>query len=118
MLFDFYLIMRKDISPIAIGASTSICAVIGLYLANVLVLYKKGENIQKAKQTAISILVSLLIISLFPGVDLLGHLGSLMAGLFLGMALLPGSDRELSKMKIVGIVTFTLYTCILLTIFF
>lgn len=118
MLFDFYHIMREDISPIAIGASTSICAIIGLFVANVIILHKKGENIERAKQIVISILISLVIISLLPGVDLLGHMGSLVSGLFLGLMLIPGEDKELSTVKKVGVIAFISYTCVLLTIFF
>lgn len=117
MLFAFVNLRIHHMATIAIGASTSICAIIGLYVAYVIVLHKKGEDIKQGKRQVLTMLLSLLVISLFPGVDLYGHLGSLLSGLFLGMMLLPASDPEVSIIKKIGIVLFVLYTVMLLTLF-
>jgi membrane associated rhomboid family serine protease len=117
MLFDLYNLKIRGQASVAIGASTSICAIMGLYIAQVIILYQKKEDIKQAKRSVISMLISLVVISLMPGVDLLGHFGSLFSGLFLGMMLLPGSDVEVSKVKKIGIGSFIGYTMILLTMF-
>lgn len=62
-------------------------------------------------------LISLLIISLVPGIDFFGHFGSLISGFFLGLSLIPKDDRELRRTKIIGIVLIVAYTLALLTIF-
>lgn len=62
-------------------------------------------------------LISLLVVSLVPGVDFFGHFGSLISGFLLGLCLIPKDDRELRRTKIVGIVSMAAYTIALLTIF-
>ena len=44
MLFVFKNLVMKTRSAISVGASTSICAIMGLYVANVIVAYFKGED--------------------------------------------------------------------------
>ena len=62
-------------------------------------------------------LISLLVISLVPGIDFFGHFGSLISGFLLGLCLIPKDDRELRRTKIIGIVLIVAYTLALLTIF-
>jgi membrane associated rhomboid family serine protease len=101
---------------IAVGASTSICAIMGLFVANVLVLYFKGQDVKALKKRVIFMLSSLLLISLIPGVDFYGHLGSLLSGLFLGLIIISSGDNEVSKLRNVGIVCLALYTLMLTAI--
>ena len=118
MLFDFKNIKFGTPNTIAIGASTSICAIIGLFIANVIALYIKGRDIKDAKRIVCTMLITLLIISMLPGIDFFGHFGSLISGVLLGMMLIPQGDRELNKMKWVGIIGFAIYTLLLLSIWF
>lgn len=46
MLFDFYNLKVRNQASIAIGASTSICAIMGLYIAQVIILYRKKEDVK------------------------------------------------------------------------
>ncbi len=116
-MFDLINVRFKSSIAIAVGASTSICAIVGLYLAKVFIAYKKGEDIQQAKRTAISIIVSLILISLFPGVDFWGHFGSLFSGLFLGLIILSVSDKEIRSLLVLGIVLLSVYSLILFSTF-
>lgn len=90
----------------------------GLWISNIIILHKKGRDIEQAKKNAMFMLVSLLLISLLPGISLLGHLGSLLSGFFLGLLLLPGPDKELGLIKKIGIGCFGVYTFVLLAIWF
>ena len=45
------------------------------------------------KKNVIFTFVTLVIISLIPGVDFAGHMGGLLSGLFLGLILIP--DKEI-----------------------
>lgn len=74
---------------LSVGASTSICAVLGLYYVEII---NKSFNNEGMPCNTIKILIAntviLLICSLMPGVDFFGHFGSLIAGILLGGALL------------------------------
>ena len=118
MFFDFINLLQKDYSGLSIGASTSICAIMGLFIANVIALYYKGADIRNAKRSIIFMLISLTVVSLLPGVDIFGHFGSLFSGILLGMMLIPQDDLELGKMKKIGIVGFIIYSLMLLSIWF
>lgn len=117
MLFDFVNIVRDSKGAIAIGASTSICAIMGLFVGGVIVMYFKGEDVQEQRRSVVIMLVSLLMISLLPGVDLFGHLGSLIAGILLGMIILswgaPEGYEKLDKVKKVAIGVYALYSLML-----
>jgi len=117
MMSTLYNLNFGNENIVGIGASTSICAVMGLYLANLLCLLKKGQDMHSDKQSAIRMVVSLLVISLLPGVGFFGHFGSLAGGLLLGLAVVPGEDKELVALKWAGMVLSAIYSLILLTIF-
>jgi len=65
----------------------------GLYIANVICLSKKNQNVDGSRQSIIRMIGSLFILSLIPGVDFFGHFGSLFSGILLGLTLIPGEDK-------------------------
>ena len=93
MLFAFISLAMDTVAVISVGASTSICAVMGLFVSNAILLHFKGEATSELKQRVVMMLVSVLVISLVPGVDLFGHLGGLISGILLGFMFIPGDDR-------------------------
>ena len=118
MLFDLKNIITNNHANVAIGASTSICAVMGLFIANALILHLKGIDIKELRKRIIFMLITLLLISLIPGVDFFGHLGSLISGFLLGLAIVSWGDHELMKARNAGIVGLIVYTIILTLIWF
>jgi hypothetical protein len=90
MFSTLYNLKYGNQSIVGIGASTCICAIMGLYIANVICLSKKNQNIEGSKQSVVRMLVSLFILSLIPGVDFFSHFGSLFSGILLGLTLIPG----------------------------
>ena len=93
MFSAWYNLRYGNESIVGIGASTSICAVMGLYIANVICLSKKNQNVDGSRQSIIRMIGSLFILSLIPGVDFFGHFGSLFSGILLGLTLIPGEDK-------------------------
>lgn len=88
-LYSYYL---GNASNIGVGASTSICAIMGLYIAKLYIESKKNGTVELAKRKIITMLVYLLIISIMPQVDFFGHFGSLISGALLGLAVIPRGD--------------------------
>lgn len=117
MLSDLYHLNLGNISTIGVGASTSICAIMGLYMAKLYVESKKNGTVELAKRQIITMLVYLLIISIMPAVDFFGHFGSLISGGLLGLAVIPRGDAEVKKLSWIGIGGFAVYTLILFSIF-
>lgn len=118
MLFVFKNLVIKTRSAISVGASTSICAIMGLYVANVIVAYFKGEDTTELKKRVIMMLVTVLVISLLPDVDLFGHLGSLISGVLAGMMVLAPNAGKLGRVKKVGIIGFIVYSAALCCLWF
>lgn len=79
-------LLRNKGNIIAIGASTSICAIFGLSMATMYIDNLRRGDAENAKKKIGFMLVSLLITSLLPGVDIFGHLGSLISGGLIGLA--------------------------------
>lgn len=117
MLSDLYNLNLGNISAVGVGASTSICAIMGLYMAKLYIESKKNGAVELAKRQIITMLVYLFIISIMPSVDFFGHFGSLISGGLIGLAVIPRGDAEVKKLSWVGIGGFTVYSLILLTIF-
>ena len=86
----------KDKTLLAIGASTSICAVIGFdIMCRVLQSSVIPLNWRRIGIT----LLSLLIISLVPGVDFWGHFGSLLGGFMLALGFFETESYIMSSKK-------------------
>lgn len=117
MLSDLYNIYLGNSFSVGVGASTSICAVMGLYIVKLYIESKKNGRVELAKRQIITMLVYLLIISLMPSVDFFGHFGSLISGVLLGMIVIARGDAEVKRFSWLGIAGFTLYTLILFTLF-
>lgn len=117
MLSDLYNLTLGNSTVVAVGASTSICAVMGLYIAGLYIDSTKNGTVELAKKQIISMLVYLVIISLLPGVDFFGHFGSLISGILLGMAVIAHGDREVRKLQWGGILGFGAYSLVLFAIF-
>lgn len=78
-------LLRNKGNIVAIGASTSICAIFGLSMATMYIDNLRRGNVENVKKKIGFVLVALLITSLLPGVDVFGHLGSLIAGGLFGL---------------------------------
>jgi rhomboid protease GluP len=117
MLSDLYNLNLGNSVTVGVGASTSICAVMGLYIAKLYIESKKNGRAELAKRQIITMLVYLLVISLLPSVDFFGHFGSLISGALLGLAVVPRGDPEVKNLSWLGIGGLSLYTLILFTIF-
>lgn len=117
MLSDLYNLHLGSSITVGVGASTSICAVMGLYIAKLYIDSKKNGRVEMAKRQIITMLVYLLIISLLPSVDFFGHFGSLISGALIGLAVVPRGDPEVSQLSWLGIGGIALYSLILFTIF-
>jgi membrane associated rhomboid family serine protease len=117
MLSDLYNLNLGNPATVGVGASTSICAVMGLYIAKLYIDSKKNGRVEMAKRQIITMLVYLLIISLLPSIDFFGHFGSLISGLLLGLAVVPRGDPEVKQLSWMGIAGLAVYSLILFTIF-
>jgi hypothetical protein len=73
---------------VGVGASTSICAIIGIMLANIYLSEKYLGNTDRAKKKILSMTIYILVISLMPNVDFFGHFGSLISGFLIGISFL------------------------------
>jgi len=73
---------------LAVGASTSICSVIGFDFAS-RVLRVNGQPLQ-GRRLLIS-LAYIFILSMLPGIDFYGHFGSLFGGFLFGASFLKPS---------------------------
>lgn len=73
---------------IAVGASTSICSVIGFDFAY-RILRVNNQPLQSRR--LFITLFYLFLISMIPGVDFYGHFGSLLGGFWIGTAFLKPS---------------------------
>jgi membrane associated rhomboid family serine protease len=110
MLFDLKNVITNTHATVAIGASTSICAIMGLFIANVLILHFKGIDVKELRKRIVFMLVTLLLISFIPGVDFFGHLGSLISGFFLGLVLVAWRDVEVIKARNAGLACLAIYS--------
>jgi hypothetical protein len=79
----------KNIPLLAVGASTSICSVIGFDFAY-RILRVNNQPLQ-ARRLLITLLY-IFLISMLPGVDFFGHFGSLAAGFLIGGSFLKPSQ--------------------------
>ena len=108
----------NDQLTVAVGASTSICAILGLYMSHLyLSNLHSHENISKAKKTIIIILIYLFIISMVPGVDFYGHFGSLISGALIGLIFPNIQSHPFTKIKIISALLFIIYSLSLLSFF-
>jgi membrane associated rhomboid family serine protease len=117
MLSDIYNLHLGNPTGVAIGASTSICAIMGLYIAKIYIESKKNGTVELAKRQIITMLIYLLIISIMPSVDFFGHFGSLISGALIGIAIIPRGDPEVSQLSWLGIAGFTVYSLCLFAMF-
>lgn len=101
---------------VGVGASTSICAVIGFDIA-FRVLRVDGRPLQ-ARRIYIT-LFYLFLISMLPGVDFYGHFGSLIGGFWIGLAGLEagenwGTYRQRLMLRVVGAVLLVVYVGVMI----
>lgn len=75
----------RNLHLLAVGASTSICSVIGFDFAYRILRVNKQPL--QGRRLAISLLY-IFLISMLPNVDFFGHFGSLAAGFLLGASFL------------------------------
>lgn len=117
MLSDLYNLNFGNKSVIAAGASTSICAIMGLYIADLYIQAKKERTVKMPTFKILSMLISLLVVSVLPGVDFFGHIGSLISGVFLGTLILTWEEKSLELYRFFIGVAYFGYSMMLFTIF-
>lgn len=117
MLSDLYNLNLGVSTRVGVGASTSICAIMGLYIAKLYIESKKNGRMELAKRQIVTMLVYLLIVSLLPSVDFFGHFGSLISGVLIGLTVVPRGDPEVKQLSWLGIAGLSLYSLILFAIF-
>lgn len=100
---------------LAVGASTSICSVIGFDFAYRIL--RVNDQPLQSRRLFIT-LFYLFLISMIPGVDFYGHFGSLLGGFWIGTAFLKPSwnywnERQIKFIKLFGSALIVGYTGIL-----
>ena len=124
LLTLFANFMNGNNNIVSVGASTSICAILGLYLSTLYLISLKNGNVQSVKKQISFMVGYLLLISLMPGVDFYGHMGSFIAGGLIGLSFSGlkadyGEDSlNIKKLKLFSLIIYANYTIILLSIFF
>jgi len=78
--------MKEKDNVVAVGASTSICAIMGLYLASLYLVSLKNNTVEDVKKKIGFMVVYLVVVSLLPGVDFYGHMGSFVGGVLIGFS--------------------------------
>ena len=94
--FCYYVYVKNEILY-AVGASTSIYAIIGLFLA---FKFLKVDNQEFPRICLFLIVVYCFITSWAPNIDIFGHFGSMIAGVLMGLALLEPGYEYGSREKI------------------
>lgn len=107
----------------SVGASTSICAVLGLYLATIYIISLKNGSVDQVKKQISLMVFYLIVVSLMPGVDFYGHLGSFISGSLIGLSfsVLKNDFSEdtlsIKKIKLVSSILYVNYTILELALF-
>ena len=78
--------LNENNYTVSIGSSTSICALLGLYLSTIYIVSVKNRNVDQVKKQIIFMVLYLLLVSLMPRVDFYGHLGSFISGSLIGLS--------------------------------
>lgn len=105
------------------GASTSICSVLGLYLATIYIISMKNGSVDQVKKQISLMVFYLIVVSLMPGVDFYGHLGSFISGSLIGLSfsVLKNDFSEdtlsIKKIKLVSSILYVNYTILELALF-
>lgn len=95
----------------------------GLYLASLYLISLKNGTAEIVKKKIGFMIVYLLLVSLLPGVDFYGHLGSFIGGSLIGFSFSGlksdyGEDSlNIKKLKIFALIIYANYTVFLLSIF-
>lgn len=115
--------MNGNDKVVSVGASTSICAILGLYLSTLYLISLKNGNVSNVKKQIGFMVVYLVLISLMPGVDFYGHMGSFIAGVLIGFSFSGlkvdyGEDSlNIKKLKLFALIVYANYTIFLFSIF-
>lgn len=86
MMSCFAAFFKDASNTVSVGASTSICAVLGLYLATLYIVSLKQGNVESTKKKILFMIGYLFVISIIPGVDFYGHFGSFISGALIGLS--------------------------------
>jgi membrane associated rhomboid family serine protease len=115
--------INENDNAVSVGASTSICAILGLYLSTLYLISLKNGTVEDAKKKIGFMVAYLFIISIMPGIDFYGHFGSLIGGALVGLSFSGlktdyGEDSlGIKKLKLVALIIYANYTVFLLSIF-
>lgn len=107
--------LNENNYAVSIGSSTSICAVLGLYLSTIYIVSVKNGNIDQVKKQIIFMVLYLLLVSLMPRVDFYGHLGSFISGSLIGLSFstLKNDNSEdslfIKKIKLLARILYLIY---------
>ncbi len=86
MMSSYSAFFKGASNVVAVGASTSICAVLGLYLATLYIVSLKQGNVESTKKKILFMIGYMFAISIIPGVDFYGHFGSFISGALIGLS--------------------------------
>lgn len=110
--------LNENNYAVSIGSSTSICAVLGLYLSTIYIVSVKNGNIDQVKRQIIFMVLYLLLVSLMPRVDFYGHLGSFISGSLIGLSFstLKNDNSEdslfIKKIKLFARIFYLIYVAL------
>ena len=98
-----------------VGASVSICSIMGLFAIKVYVdAVKNNEKIKYPIKEIIIMSIYLMLVTILPGMDFFGLFGSILSGVLVGMIAFVGyGNQEMRPLFIKGIVGLSIYTIIL-----
>ena len=123
LLSLFANFMNENDNVVSVGASTSICAILGLYLGSLYLTSLKNGTVESVKKQIGLMTLYLLLVSVMPGVDFYGHLGSFIGGSLIGLSFSGlksdyGEDSlGIKKLKIIALIIYANYSIFLLSIF-
>ena len=89
----------------------------GLYIAKLYIESKKNGTVELSLRRITTMLVYLVVISILPLVDHSAHIGGLISGLLLGLAIIPRDGAEVNSLSKAGTIGLGLYSLLLLGVF-
>lgn len=107
---------------LTVGASTPIFGILGGFIAFLIINWKALERygpVRGSLACIIGVIVFIsLIFSIGSSIDAIAHIGGLIGGLFISLAILPGLELKSKMMTYVGLGAFLVMNLITFLIFF
>ena len=116
MLFDLVHKIIGHWASLYVGSTPCICGAIGLLIAKIVVMYKKGEELKLLKWKILAMIICLAALLLVPEINIFGAIGGLASGVLIGLTILSWGDPDLGKFQMMGAVILAIYSVILCAI--